>query len=99
MALAAQVRRAPPAVRVRPFPAPIMEKGKPIESRPPEKSDDKPAFAGQTRAPDEATAPRFNLLDCPNDSCSCCSGGSPDGKACSHHGGAVDVSWTGSCTP
>jgi glucose/arabinose dehydrogenase len=48
---------AAPAVRVRPFPPPITEPGKPIESRPPEKSDDKPAFAGQTRAPWQGTAP------------------------------------------
>jgi glucose/arabinose dehydrogenase len=53
-ALAAQ---APAPARVRPFPTPIMENGKPIESRPPEKSDDNPAFAGQTRAPYRATAP------------------------------------------
>jgi glucose/arabinose dehydrogenase len=31
--------------------------GQPIESRVPEKADDKPAFAGQTRAPYQATAP------------------------------------------
>src|SRR5579863_10553251 len=31
--------------------------GQPIESRPPEKSDDKPAFPEQTRAPYHATAP------------------------------------------
>ena len=47
----------PPPARVRPFPAPIMENGKPIESRAPEKADDKPSFAGQTRAPYQATAP------------------------------------------
>lgn len=34
-----------------------MENGKPIESRAPEKADDKPDFAGQTRAPYQATAP------------------------------------------
>jgi glucose/arabinose dehydrogenase len=39
------------------FPAPVTAEGQPIESRPPEKSDDKPAFAGQTRAPYHATAP------------------------------------------
>jgi len=38
-------------------PPPVMEEGKSIESRPPEKSDDKPAFAGQTRAPYHATTP------------------------------------------
>jgi len=31
--------------------------GQPVESRPPEKSDDKPAFREQTRAPYHATAP------------------------------------------
>src|SRR5258708_3923209 len=31
--------------------------GQPIESRPPEKSDDKPAFPEQTRAPYHASAP------------------------------------------
>jgi len=36
-------------------PPPVMEEGKSIESRPPEKSDDKPAFAGQTRALYHAT--------------------------------------------
>jgi aldose sugar dehydrogenase len=34
-----------------------MVPGQPIETRPPEKSDDKPAFPGQTRAPYKATAP------------------------------------------
>src|SRR5271166_2702403 len=38
-------------------PPPVMEEGKSIESRPPEKSDDKPAFAGQTRALYHATTP------------------------------------------
>jgi aldose sugar dehydrogenase len=38
-------------------PPPVMEEGKSIESRPPEKADDKPAFAGQTRAPYHATKP------------------------------------------
>jgi len=47
--------RLPP--RVRPFPAPLTVEGQPIESRPPEKADDKPAFPGQTRAPYRATAP------------------------------------------
>src|SRR5216684_670689 len=36
-------------------PPPVMVDGQSIESRPPEKSDDKPAFAGQTRAPYHAT--------------------------------------------
>lgn len=39
------------------FPAPVAVTGHPIESRAPEKSDDKPAFPGQTRAPFQATAP------------------------------------------
>jgi glucose/arabinose dehydrogenase len=51
-ALAAQAGRNP-----RVFPAPVTEEGKPIETRPPEKADDKPVFAGQTRAPYHATAP------------------------------------------
>jgi glucose/arabinose dehydrogenase len=34
-----------------------MTEGQPIESRPPEKADDKPAFPGQTRAPYHATKP------------------------------------------
>jgi glucose/arabinose dehydrogenase len=34
-----------------------MVNGQPIETRTPEKSDDKPAFPGQTRAPYQATAP------------------------------------------
>ena len=33
------------------FPLPAMTPGQPIETRPPEKTDDKPIFAGQTRAP------------------------------------------------
>jgi glucose/arabinose dehydrogenase len=36
-------------------PPPVMIEGKSIESRSPEKSDDKPAFPGQTRAPYHAT--------------------------------------------
>lgn len=32
-------------------PPPVMVEGRSIESRPPEKADDKPAFPGQTRAP------------------------------------------------
>jgi aldose sugar dehydrogenase len=39
------------------FPRPIMREGRPIESRPPEKRNDKPAFASQTRAPYHATTP------------------------------------------
>lgn len=38
-------------------PAFNLVKGQPIETREPEKKDDKPAFAGQTRAPYEPTAP------------------------------------------
>jgi glucose/arabinose dehydrogenase len=38
-------------------PPPQMLKGQPIEVRVPEKADDKPAFAGQTRAPYVATDP------------------------------------------
>jgi glucose/arabinose dehydrogenase len=37
-------------------PPPVMNEGQSIESREPEKSDDKPAFTGQTRAPYHATA-------------------------------------------
>ena len=36
-------------------PAPVMTDGESIESRAPEKADDKPLFAGQTRAPYHAT--------------------------------------------
>src|SRR5438093_13491062 len=36
-------------------PPPVMTEGQSIESRDPEKADDKPAFAGQTRAPYRAT--------------------------------------------
>jgi glucose/arabinose dehydrogenase len=38
-------------------PAFRLEKGLPIDTRTPEKADDKPAFAGQTRAPYEPTTP------------------------------------------
>ena len=37
------------------FPLPAMTPGQPIETRPPEKIDDKPVFAGQTRAPFQPT--------------------------------------------
>src|SRR5579864_5066367 len=52
---------APTATRSRsnnanPDPAPAMVEGQPIESRPPEKSDDQPAFPEQTRAPYHASA-------------------------------------------
>lgn len=50
-----------PAARNNPAPradpAPAMVEGQPIETRPPEKSDDKPSFPEQTRAPYHATAP------------------------------------------
>jgi glucose/arabinose dehydrogenase len=49
-----------PAPRPRPnftSPPPQMVKGQSIETRVPEKADDKPAFAGQTRAPYVATDP------------------------------------------
>src|SRR5215831_19340623 len=39
------------------FPAPHLVEGQPIETRPPEKEDDKPAFPGQTRAPYKASVP------------------------------------------
>jgi len=41
----------------RDFPPPVTKDGRPIESRPPEKNDDKPAFPEQTRAPYHASAP------------------------------------------
>jgi glucose/arabinose dehydrogenase len=41
----------------RSFPVYGRVEGQPIDSRPPEKSDDKPLFPGQTRAPFHATAP------------------------------------------
>ena len=44
-------------------PPPVTTEGQPIESRSPEKQDDKPAFAGQTRAPYHATtAPAVTTL-------------------------------------
>src|SRR6202012_4829436 len=39
------------------FPLPATKPGEPIETRTPEKADDKPFFAGQTRAPYQPTAP------------------------------------------
>jgi glucose/arabinose dehydrogenase len=39
------------------FPTPRTVPGRPIETRPPELSGDRPAFAGQTRAPYRRTAP------------------------------------------
>src|ERR1700674_4411998 len=39
------------------LPRPAVVEGRPIETRPPEKRDDKPAFPEQTRAPYRATAP------------------------------------------
>jgi glucose/arabinose dehydrogenase/cytochrome c553 len=38
-------------------PAPALVEGKPIDNRPPEKSDNQPAFPEQTRAPYHATPP------------------------------------------
>src|SRR5579872_1137913 len=44
-------------------PPPVMVDGRSIESRPPEKADDKPAFPGQTRAPYHKTVtPMVELL-------------------------------------
>lgn len=43
------------------FPAPRLVPGQSIDTRPPELSTDKPAFAGQTRAPYEPSAP-FNVV-------------------------------------
>src|SRR5215468_7129260 len=39
------------------FPAPNLIEGQAIETRPPEKEDDHPAFPGQTRAPYRASVP------------------------------------------
>ncbi len=45
------------------FPAPNMVPGQPIETRGPELSTDKPAFAGQTRAPYRATVkPKVTVI-------------------------------------
>jgi glucose/arabinose dehydrogenase len=44
-----------------PWVAPAKIDGKPIETRPPEKADDKPAFPEQTRAPYHASAP-FQII-------------------------------------
>jgi hypothetical protein len=51
--LAAQDLPRPPATAgdSREFPAPRTVEGQPIETRPPEKADDKPLFPEQTRAP------------------------------------------------
>jgi glucose/arabinose dehydrogenase len=46
----------PAAVDAQTPPAPATIEGQPIESRPPEKGDDKPAFPQQTRAPYHASA-------------------------------------------
>jgi glucose/arabinose dehydrogenase len=40
-----------------PDPQPQLVPGKPLETRPPEKADDKPAFPGQTRAPYQPGVP------------------------------------------
>ena len=50
-------RPAPTAGDSREFPAPRMVEGQPIETRPPEKADDKPLFPEQTRAPYHKTHP------------------------------------------
>ena len=39
------------------FPAPNLKAGEPIETRAPEKADDKPVFAGQTRVPYRGSTP------------------------------------------
>ena len=39
------------------LPQPAVVEGRPVETRPPEKTDNKPAFPEQTRAPYHATAP------------------------------------------
>jgi hypothetical protein len=39
------------------FPTPATKEGEPIETRLPEKVDNKPVFAGQTRAPHRASVP------------------------------------------
>jgi glucose/arabinose dehydrogenase len=61
MVLAAQTAAAPlpnrPAIV---YPVYSKVEGRPIDSRPPDKSDDKPLFPQQTRAPYHATAP-FNV--------------------------------------
>ena len=48
------------------FPLPATIEGQPIETRPPEKIDDVPAFTGQTRAPYHATSP-FNVTTLAHD--------------------------------
>lgn len=47
----------PPPVDTRSFPGSPRIEGKSNETRAPEKADDKPAFAGQTRAPFKASTP------------------------------------------
>jgi glucose/arabinose dehydrogenase len=47
----------PAAVDAQTPPATATIEGQPIESRPPEKGDDTPAFPQQTRAPYHASAP------------------------------------------
>jgi glucose/arabinose dehydrogenase len=58
--LAAQTAASPPSRAAIVYPVYARVEGKPIESRPPDKSDDKPLFPQQTRAPYHATAP-FNV--------------------------------------
>lgn len=50
------VTTAPAAPTAANEPAPLKVEGRPIETRPPEKGDDRPAFPGQTRAPYHASA-------------------------------------------
>jgi glucose/arabinose dehydrogenase len=60
---AAAISAGAPAVAALPSgspaggPSPAIIEGQPIERRPPEKNDDKPAFPEQTRAPFHASAP------------------------------------------
>ena len=55
--LAAQTPTQPVARPALVYPVYATVEGKPIDSRPPNKSDDKPLFPEQTRAPYHATAP------------------------------------------
>src|SRR5580704_2907129 len=64
VALWAGIAMTPPAVEAQNpagDPAPATTEGQPIDRRPPEKSDDKPFFPEQTRAPYHATAP-FRIM-------------------------------------
>ncbi len=55
--LIAQTPAPPPSRPTIVYPVYSTVEGRPIESRPPDKSDDKPLFPEQTRAPYHATAP------------------------------------------